>query len=71
MEALLKIQRDKARKLSKDFCVTALVPDAHYRRDIQEAIDAAIPTSFTAPLNGYKNVPRFSSRSGRAPAMGS
>jgi hypothetical protein len=40
VEALLKIQRDKARKLSKDFCVTALVPDAHYRRDIQEAIDA-------------------------------
>jgi hypothetical protein len=55
VEALLKIRRDKARKLSKDFSATLLIPDAQYRRDIQEAIDAAIPTSFTALLSGYKN----------------
>jgi hypothetical protein len=55
VEALLKIRRDKGRTLSKDFSATLMVPDPQYRRAIQEAIDAAIPTSFTALLNGYQN----------------
>jgi hypothetical protein len=55
VDALLKIRRDKARKLSTDFCATLMVPDAPYRRDIQEAINAAIPANFTALLSGYKN----------------